>query len=185
MAMNEAMLLNIEIRTDKDEVIEPEVQANEKKLVLVTHDETCFSSYDGKRTIWVDQELRPLRPKGKGRSIMVSAFLCECHGPMKLSDEQKLPHINVPSEAIRLMKPVKNEYGYWTNADLAMQLQEEAIPILKLLYPNCEVLMMFDYSQNHHSMPPDALNARVLTIKDASKTIKMKGMIGGRITTEI
>ena len=30
----------------------------------------------------------PIRPKGDGRSIMVSAFLCECHGLLRLSDDE-------------------------------------------------------------------------------------------------
>ncbi|RKF53826.1 hypothetical protein OnM2_101030 [Erysiphe neolycopersici] len=136
---------------DMDEVIEPALQPNEKELVLVTHYEFCFSSYDGKRTIWVDQEHRHLRPKGEGRSIMVSAFLCECHGPMKLSDEQKLLLPIVPLEVVRIIKPGKNEDGYRRNADLAKQLQEEAIPIFKVLHPNFEAFFMFDYSLNHHA----------------------------------
>ncbi|RKF60350.1 hypothetical protein OnM2_051066 [Erysiphe neolycopersici] len=160
--------------TDMGEVIELALQPNEKKLVLVTHDESCFSSYDGKHTIWVDQDHKPLRPKGEGRSIMVSAFLCECHRPMKLTDEQRLLHPNVPLEAVRIIKPGKNEDGYWTNADLVKQLQEEAIPIFKALHPNYEALFMFDNSQNHHALPLDALNARVLTIKDASKIVKFQ-----------
>ena len=53
---------------------------SERKIVLVTHDESCFSSNDGRKTIWLDQDHNILRPKGEGRSIMVSAFLCECHG---------------------------------------------------------------------------------------------------------
>jgi hypothetical protein len=31
---------------------------------------------------------------------------------------------------------------------------------------------MFDNSQNHHALPPDALNAKVLTIKDGGKNIE-------------
>ena len=32
--------------------------------------------------IWMDEDRNVLRPKGSGRSIMVSEFLCECHGLM-------------------------------------------------------------------------------------------------------
>ena len=68
-------------------VIEPELSVTEKKLVLVTHDESCFSSYDGRTKIWMDEDRKVLRPKGDGRSIMVSEFLCECHGLLQLTPE--------------------------------------------------------------------------------------------------
>lgn len=73
---------------DMARVAHPVLNPGERPRVLVTHDESCFSSHDGKTTIWMDENDRPLRPKGQGRSIMVSDFLCECHGPMKLNQEQ-------------------------------------------------------------------------------------------------
>jgi hypothetical protein len=55
----------------------PVLESSQRLLVLVTHDKSCFSSHDGKATIWMDANDWPLRPKGQGRSIMVSEFLCE------------------------------------------------------------------------------------------------------------
>jgi hypothetical protein len=63
-------------------VIQPDLEQGHKRLVLVAHDESCFSSNKGKSTTWLDEENRPIRPKGEGRSIMVSEFFCECHGPL-------------------------------------------------------------------------------------------------------
>jgi hypothetical protein len=57
-------------------VIKRDLEQGHKRLVLVTHDETCFSSNKGKSTIWLDEENCLIRPKGEGRSIMVSEFLC-------------------------------------------------------------------------------------------------------------
>ncbi|KAJ1341741.1 hypothetical protein BSLG_003701 [Batrachochytrium salamandrivorans] len=37
-------------------VILPNLAAGSKQIVVITHDESCFSSHDGKRTIWMDQE---------------------------------------------------------------------------------------------------------------------------------
>jgi hypothetical protein len=71
-----------------------------------------------------------------------------------------------------MIKPGKNNDGYWTNSDMAKQLHEKVLPLFTILHPGCQVLIMFDNSQNHHALPPDALNAKVLTIKDGGKNIK-------------
>ena len=63
-----------------EKVTPPTVDTAELPIVLVTHDESCFSSHDGRNFVWFDENNHPIRPKGDGRSIMVSAFLCECHG---------------------------------------------------------------------------------------------------------
>jgi hypothetical protein len=67
--------------------ISPELSEGERTLVLVTHDESCFGSNDGRSYCWVDENNRQIRPKGSGRSVMVSAFLGECHGILRLNEE--------------------------------------------------------------------------------------------------
>ena len=52
----------------------PELDYGQKTLILVTHDESCFGSNDGRRFCWIDENNRQIRPKGNGRSVMVSAF---------------------------------------------------------------------------------------------------------------
>lgn len=47
----------------------------EKPLVLVTHNESTFNANDGKRSLWMKKGHQPIRPKSKGRGIMVSGFL--------------------------------------------------------------------------------------------------------------
>jgi hypothetical protein len=64
---------------DLETVIGPELRDGENLIVLVTHDELCFSSFHGKKTIWMENDRQHLPPKGQGRSITVSEFLCECH----------------------------------------------------------------------------------------------------------
>jgi len=53
----------------------PTYLQGEKPLVLVTHDESTFNANDGKRKMWMEDGKQPLRPKGKGKGIMVSGFL--------------------------------------------------------------------------------------------------------------
>ena len=141
--------------------------SGQRPLVLVTHDESCFSSNDGRNFIWLDQNNRPIRPKGSGRSIMVSAFLCECHGLLKLNESGLLP--DVPLDSTVILKPGANNDGYWRNCDLVSQLKEKAIPIFKALHPDADGLFMFDNSQNHHAKPPDALNANKINLNDGGR----------------
>ena len=47
----------------------------QKPLVLVTHDESTFSANDGKRRLWMENGKQPLRPKARGKGLMVSDFL--------------------------------------------------------------------------------------------------------------
>ena len=47
----------------------------QKPLVLVTHDESTFNANDGKQQMWMKKDKQPLRPKGRGKGLMVSDFL--------------------------------------------------------------------------------------------------------------
>ena len=157
---------------EMNDQIPPDLVYREQRIVLVTHDESCFSSNDGRATIWFDEDHRPLRPKGEGRWLMVSEFMCECHGPLKLTAELQTMHPNEPCESLEIIAPGKNADGYWTNKDLVNQIRTKAIPIFKLLHPNCIALFIFDNSQNHHALPPDALRASALNLSDGGKNVR-------------
>ena len=146
--------------------ISPELADDEKVLILVTHDESCFGSNDGRSYCWIDENNRQIRPKGNGRSVMVSAFLCECHGILKLSKELQALHPEVPADSTVLLKPGTNAEGYWKNSDLVTQVKEKALPIFKILHPNCDGLFMFDNSQNHHARAPDALSVSNMNLRN-------------------
>jgi hypothetical protein len=53
---------------DMEIVIQPELADGEKKLVLLTHDESCFESNDGKKTMWIEKDKRILKP-GKNADV--------------------------------------------------------------------------------------------------------------------
>ena len=48
---------------DMSVIISADLKPDEQKLVLITHDETCFDSNDSKRSIWLEGESHALRPK--------------------------------------------------------------------------------------------------------------------------
>jgi len=81
---------------------EPNLEEGEKKIVQVTHDESCFYSNDGKKELWLEEGEVILRKKGEGRSYMVSGFLCPCHGGM----------------SYKYIAPGKNRDGYWTSKEM-------------------------------------------------------------------
>ena len=144
----------------------PVLEEGLRPLVLVTHDESCFGSNDGRSYCWLDEDNKQIRPKGNGRSVMVSAFLCECHGILRLTDDLKSQHPEIPDDSTVFLKPGANGDGYWKNCDLIAQVKDKAIPIFKLLHPDCDGLFIFDNSQNHHAKAPDALNANKMNLKN-------------------
>ena len=49
--------------------------SDKRPIIMITHDESTFSANDGRRKVWTLNGQGILRPKGKGRGIMVSDFL--------------------------------------------------------------------------------------------------------------
>ena len=163
-----------------DVVIPPDLANGERKLLLVTHDETTFDSNDGKRKVWIESGKQNLRPKGAGKSIMVSQFLCLCHGHMEVEVTEEIlshyPDLNAPVgyvvATLRTIKPGKNSDGWWSNQDLVNQLKL-TITVFQILHPNCVALFAFDNSSNHHKYALDALRARSLNKADGGKNVPL------------
>ena len=162
---------------DMDVIIPPHLDPGEKKLVLVTHDETCFDSHDSKRTVWVEGDKNALKPKGSGKSIMVSQFLCQCHGHMEVTLTESIlkqfplaGNLGETIATLRTIKPGKNADGYWDNKDLVEQTKC-AIVIFEILHPGCSAVFAFDNSANHHARAPDALIASRLNKSDGGKNV--------------
>ena len=92
--------------------IEPQLHPGEKKVVQVTHDESCFHAHDGKKMMWLQDGEQILRKKGDGKSVMVSGFLCPCHGPLDMET----------------IEPGANADGYWTNVHMAAHVSDSFSP---------------------------------------------------------
>jgi hypothetical protein len=75
---------------------------------------------------------------------MVSKFLYECHGPMKLNEAQRAEHPGVPFETCIIILPGKQQNGYWTTAHLIDQVRTKAMPIFKILHPISDALFLID-----------------------------------------
>ncbi|CAG8725963.1 21008_t:CDS:2, partial [Cetraspora pellucida] len=98
----------------------PILNEREQELVFVTHDECIFYSNDRKKRIWVHDVEMPLQKKGNGRSIIVSEFLTEECGQLKLTDRKVEMYPDVLAEARCYFMPrcpyhIKNEFRTWEN----------------------------------------------------------------------
>jgi hypothetical protein len=70
-----------------------------------------------------------------------------------------------------LFKAGKNRDGWFTNDDLAKQLQDTVLQLAEDLHPNCELCFAFDNSQAHHKAPDDGLDASKLPLKCGGKNV--------------
>ena len=96
--------------------------------------------------------------------MMVSAFLCQCHGLLRLPEELTELHPEIPTDSTVIMHPGANKDGYFTNEDLASQTRTMLI-VFDVLHPGCTALVAYDNSSNHHAMANDALVASRINLK--------------------
>jgi hypothetical protein len=113
-----------------------------RPLIVIYHDESTYYANDDGGCGWFESQRPPLRKKGQGLSLMVSDFICSCHG--------FLPGVR------ELLEAGENREGYWTSDHLVEQLKCKALPIFAEYHPNCDLLFIFDNSSNHAALPEDA-----------------------------
>ena len=156
-----------------DVILEPQLQPGEKEFIQVTHDECHFYANDGRRRIWVQEKENTLRPKHMGRSIMVSAFLCPCHGLLRLSDQQLYINPHIEDKEAFVLRSVQMD-GYWKSEHMLNQLVHKAIPIFEVLHPGCTGVFCFDQSTNHNAMAEDALIVTRMNLSPGGAQPKMR-----------
>lgn len=137
-----------------------------RPVIMITHDECTFSSNDGPRFGWQKDGDTFLRPKSKGRGIMVSEFLLP-FGRLNLASLSELSHKELmdrcgltETEAVEIFEFGKINQRYWTGADLLKQVKEKALPIAQALYPGYSLLFLFDNATSHSVYGQDALQVK-------------------------
>lgn len=63
------------IGPDMNDVAEPDLVDDARKIILITQDESAFYANDGNTLILMKNNKRKLRPKTNGSSLMVSTFV--------------------------------------------------------------------------------------------------------------
>ena len=151
-----------------DVIISPDLEDGEARVVLVTQDECIFQAHDGMRKVWQESDRKKIKPKGEGACIMVSAFLCPCHGVLRFSPEVASEYPDINPDSTCIIHPGANKDGYFTCEDLARQTKE-MLKVFDILHPGCIAVVAYDNSANHHAMAGDALIANRLNLKDGGK----------------
>ena len=138
----------------------PELAGLESKIVPVFHNQSTFNDDEDQRYFRLEKDEQILKLKSCGRGLMISVFVCTCHGRMVDTDTRE------PSRVI--LKYGKNYDSYQTVEDVAKQLEEFHVTFLKL-HGGALALYIFDNSSNHHNIATDALNAKKLNLKDEGR----------------
>ena len=60
----------------------------QKQLVLIYHDESIFNTNEGQSWMWATDDTPILQPKTKGSGIMISDYIDQQNGFLRLSDEE-------------------------------------------------------------------------------------------------
>ena len=129
------------------QMIDPILDKNQRKIVPVFHDETTFIANEDQRFCRLESGEQLSKPKSPGRGLMVSEFVCPCHGRMVSP---------VSKEPCRVMiKYGKNYDRYWTAVYVEKQLVATQETFLQL-HPDCQALYILDNSANHHKVAADA-----------------------------
>jgi hypothetical protein len=148
---------------DMDIAVSPTLAPGEKEIVVVTHDESTFYCNEGKRFFWMENGKKKLLPKCKGTSIMISGFVCACHGFMRHGDKK----------SYRFFEAGTARDGWFTNSDLCIQIQD-CQAVIDHYHPPAQfdIKIGFDQSMTHRAKAPDGLDSTTLNISDGGKNVK-------------
>jgi hypothetical protein len=138
------------------------------EVVWVTHDESIFYANDDGGMVWTNAAYPDLAKKGRGRSIMVSEFLCPCHGRLYMPGDEGKTFV---TETLHVGKA---QEGYWTSEHVVRQVSLKALPAFAALHPGCTALFTFDQSTNHAAYAVDALRAASMNLNPGGKQPKLQ-----------
>jgi hypothetical protein len=83
------------------EPIPPQLAPGEKLHILLPQDKCIANVNEQPRKVWLLDGQQLLRKKGKGHAIMISDWICETFGRLRLSEAQITDQAKLP-EAERL-----------------------------------------------------------------------------------
>jgi len=164
-----------DLESPPDEVVD--------KTILIFHDESTFQANDEESWMWGEHGQCVLKPKSRGSGIMVSDFIDEHNGYLRLTDEEFSRSYNavdgLKQEARAFLEYGKEHEGYWTAKKFLAQL-EDATKVAKIKYPKDDgyrVSFVFDHSSCHGTFAEDALDASKMNLKPGGKQPRMHDTI--------
>ena len=153
-----------------------------KTLVSIFHDESICNTNEGQTWMWAAEDQPIIQPKTKGSGIMVSDFIDEHSGYLRLSDEEhslaKAGNPDFPKEARVLLEYGADREGYW-NSDRFMANIENAAQIVEFKYPahRYTIVWHFDQSSCHKAYAEDALNSQVMNVNPGGQQPVMRDTV--------
>jgi hypothetical protein len=163
----------------------PHVSKKEgEKRIVWFHDESAYNTTEDTQMLWGEKGKLPIKPKGKGSSIMVSEFIEEKDGYLALSDEQYEFEVTnsgggIKKSALALLEIGENREGYWTGQRFVEQVTK-AVKIAEVKYPTSQGyhhIWCFDHSCNHTAFAEDALIASKMNKGPGGKQPKMRDTV--------
>ncbi|KAF0701900.1 hypothetical protein AaE_016253 [Aphanomyces astaci] len=128
-----------------------------EEVVWVTHDESIFYANDDGGMVWTNAAHPDLPKKGRGRSVMVSEFLCPCHGRLYT------PSDNGDIFVIETLHVGKAQEGYWTSTSFDRCRRK-----FSRHSPHCTL------STYHAAFAVDALRANSMNLNPGGKQPKLR-----------
>jgi hypothetical protein len=126
-------------------------------LILVTQDESTFNANDGRHFIWVHEQHKPLRKKGRGQGLHVSDFLTPIG---RLGDGDAAVILKCGGDV------------WWNGERLIDQIVNKAIPAFEAQFPGCKALFAFDNARNHLKFADNALRVSEMNLEPGGKNRK-------------
>jgi len=156
---------------DRQTRVDPNLAPGERPTVFIVHDEATFYCNEGRRIYWLENGKKKILPKSRGQSIMISGFICACHGFMSLNGRK----------GFEFFEAGKAREGWYTNADL-VDLVKEVEQLFKDLHPHCDIVVGFDNSMTHRAKAANGLDAHERPLKDDSRAKNITVMRDGWYT---
>lgn len=161
-----------------------------KKLVLIYHDESIFNVNNGQTWVWGSEDQPFIKPKTKGAGIMVSDFIDQHNGFLRLTDEEHAQAVHsldssFPKSARVLLEYGADKGGYWTSEKFLSNVKD-TVAIASFKYPSDKftVCWFFDHSSCHKAFPNDALNVKKMNVHpDGAQAIMHTTTWAGRPQT--
>ena len=164
------------------------VSSKPRPIMIIGQDESVFAQYLLGSKTWIGPSgQRPLLPKSEGDGYMLSAFVSREIGFGREMTDDELLKVNTArrgagktyhdtqaaieilgtaDKAILTESPfVKYLYigasneGYWNSYYMSLQF-EDVVDCLQVLYPDYDLVFMFDHSQGHARKRHGALSAQ-------------------------
>src|SRR5882762_2129277 len=165
------------------EPIPPILGPGQKLHILLPQDETITHVNETPRRVWLLNGQQPLCKKGNRRAIMISDWIIETCGWLRLSPEQVVDQAKLPqasrlrvTNAHRIIYPGKNHDKWWDLPQLKDQLAD-TVDIFKYLHPDAVGVWVFDCSSSHEGLAADALNVNNMNVNPGGKQTLMQNTV--------